>query len=115
MKSCAVRPAFAACSPICGMFPGTHGSPTANTKPSHAGAIATPTPQSRPRPRVCVERDADDGRRRGRVPRAIQVKPFYIFNTLARGVKEFQPLNPPVVTYYSCWPTVYLQRHLGNM
>jgi len=49
------------------------------------------------------------------VPRAIQVKPFYIFNTLGRRVEEFQPLNPPVVTYYSCGPTVYLPQHLGNM
>jgi cysteinyl-tRNA synthetase len=43
------------------------------------------------------------------------VKPFYIFNTLGRRVEEFQPLNPPVVTYYSCGPTVYLPQHLGNM
>ncbi len=50
-----------------------------------------------------------------RPPGAIQVKPFSIFNTLARRVEEFQPLNPPVVTYYSCGPTVYLPQHLGNM
>jgi cysteinyl-tRNA synthetase len=43
------------------------------------------------------------------------MKPFYIFNTLARRVEEFQPLNPPVVTFYSCGPTVYLPQHLGNM
>ena len=43
------------------------------------------------------------------------MKPFYIFNTLDRRVEEFQPLNPPVVTYYSCGPTVYLPQHLGNM
>ena len=43
------------------------------------------------------------------------VKPFYIFNTLGRRVEEFEPLNPPVVTYYSCGPTVYLPQHLGNM
>ena len=43
------------------------------------------------------------------------MKPFYIFNTLGRRVEEFQPLNPPVVTYYSCGPTVYLPQHLGNM
>jgi cysteinyl-tRNA synthetase len=41
--------------------------------------------------------------------------PFYIFNTLARRVEEFQPLSPPVVTFYSCGPTVYLPQHLGNM
>ena len=43
------------------------------------------------------------------------MKPFYIFNTLTRRVEEFQPLNPPVVTFYSCGPTVYLPQHLGNM
>ncbi len=43
------------------------------------------------------------------------MKPFHIFNTLERRVEEFQPLNPPVVTYYSCGPTVYLPQHLGNM
>jgi cysteinyl-tRNA synthetase len=43
------------------------------------------------------------------------VKPFHIFNTLERRVQEFQPLNPSVVTYYSCGPTVYLPQHLGNM
>jgi cysteinyl-tRNA synthetase len=43
------------------------------------------------------------------------VKPLYIFNTLGRRVEEFEPLNPPVVTYYSCGPTVYLPQHLGNM
>ena len=43
------------------------------------------------------------------------MKPFYIFNTLSRRVEEFQPLNSPKVTYYSCGPTVYLPQHLGNM
>src|ERR1700745_4149461 len=43
------------------------------------------------------------------------VKPFYIFNSLSRAVEEFQPLNPPEVTLYSCGPTVYLPQHLGNM
>ncbi len=50
------------------------------------------------------------------------MKPFYIFNSLARRVEEFEPLAPPVqpperrlVTYYSCGPTVYLPQHLGNM
>jgi cysteinyl-tRNA synthetase len=46
---------------------------------------------------------------------AIHVKPFYIFNTLSRRVEEFQPLEAPAVTYYSCGPTVYLPQHLGNM
>ena len=43
------------------------------------------------------------------------MKPFYIYNTLSRSVEEIQPLNPPVLTYYSCGPTVYLPQHLGNM
>jgi cysteinyl-tRNA synthetase len=43
------------------------------------------------------------------------VKPFHIFNTLDRTVEEFQALDPPNVTLYSCGPTVYLPQHLGNM
>ncbi|MGH7931538.1 MAG: cysteine--tRNA ligase [Candidatus Binataceae bacterium] len=43
------------------------------------------------------------------------MKPFYIFNSLSRGAEQFQPANPPAVTYYSCGPTVYLPQHLGNM
>jgi cysteinyl-tRNA synthetase len=43
------------------------------------------------------------------------VKPFCIFNTLDRRDEEFKPLNPPLVTFYSCGPTVYLPQHLGNM
>jgi cysteinyl-tRNA synthetase len=43
------------------------------------------------------------------------LKPFYLYNSLSRRVEEFHPLNPPVVTYYSCGPTVYLPQHLGNM
>ncbi len=43
------------------------------------------------------------------------MKPFHIFNTLSRSVEEFQPLNPPNVSLYSCGPTVYLPPHLGNM
>ncbi len=43
------------------------------------------------------------------------MKPFSIFNTLTRKVERFAPLKPPVVTLYSCGPTVYLPQHLGNM
>jgi len=43
------------------------------------------------------------------------VKQFLIFNTLSRKVEELQPLAPPVVTLYSCGPTVYLPQHLGNL
>ncbi len=38
-----------------------------------------------------------------------------IFNSLTRTVEKFEPLNPPLVTYYSCGPTVYSRQHLGNM
>ena len=43
------------------------------------------------------------------------MKPFSIYNSLTRRVEEFTPLKPPLVTYYSCGPTVYLPQHLGNM
>jgi cysteinyl-tRNA synthetase len=43
------------------------------------------------------------------------VKPLHIFNTLSRTVEEFSPAKPPIVTFYSCGPTVYLPQHLGNM
>lgn len=37
-----------------------------------------------------------------------------IFNSLTRQKEEFQPLNPPKVTFYSCGPTVYGEFHIGN-
>ncbi|HUA32332.1 MAG TPA: cysteine--tRNA ligase [Candidatus Binataceae bacterium] len=43
------------------------------------------------------------------------MKPLHIFNTLSRAVEEFQPLDAPNVSLYSCGPTVYLPQHLGNM
>ena len=43
------------------------------------------------------------------------MKPLHIFNTLSRTVEEFSPAKPPIVTFYSCGPTVYLPQHLGNM
>jgi cysteinyl-tRNA synthetase len=43
------------------------------------------------------------------------VKPLHIFNTLSRTIQEFSPAKPPIVTFYSCGPTVYLPQHLGNM
>jgi cysteinyl-tRNA synthetase len=65
--------------------------------------------------RVGLERGAGGPRRRSHAAGTVDVKPFYIFNTLGRRVEEFEPLSPPVVTYYSCGPTVYLPQHLGNM
>jgi len=43
------------------------------------------------------------------------VKPFSVYNSLTRQIEEVTPLNPPVATFYSCGPTVYLPQHLGNM
>lgn len=38
-----------------------------------------------------------------------------IYNTLSRRVEKLVPLNPPVVTIYSCGPTVYDYQHIGHM
>ena len=38
-----------------------------------------------------------------------------LYNTLTRQLETFQPLNPPVVTFYSCGPTVYDFTHIGHM
>ncbi|MBI4089158.1 MAG: cysteine--tRNA ligase [Candidatus Levybacteria bacterium] len=37
-----------------------------------------------------------------------------LYNTLTRKIEEFKPLNPPVVTMYTCGPTVYRHIHIGN-
>ncbi|HET8709204.1 MAG TPA: cysteine--tRNA ligase, partial [Candidatus Saccharimonadales bacterium] len=37
-----------------------------------------------------------------------------LYNTLTRTVEEIVPLNPPVVTVYTCGPTVYDYPHIGN-
>jgi cysteinyl-tRNA synthetase len=37
-----------------------------------------------------------------------------IYNTLTRNVDEIKPLNPPVVTVYTCGPTVYDYAHIGH-
>jgi len=42
-------------------------------------------------------------------------KPVYLYDTLTRSKREFQPLNAPRVTIYSCGPTVYKDIHIGNM
>ncbi len=38
-----------------------------------------------------------------------------LYNTLSRTIEEFNPLNPPNVTIYSCGPTVYDYTHIGHM
>lgn len=38
-----------------------------------------------------------------------------LYNTLSRKIEEFEPLNPPEVTFYSCGPTVYDYTHIGHI
>jgi cysteinyl-tRNA synthetase len=37
-----------------------------------------------------------------------------IFNTASRQIEEIKPLNPPLVTIYTCGPTVYDHAHIGH-
>lgn len=41
--------------------------------------------------------------------------PVYLYDTLTRSKRLFQPLHPPRVTIYSCGPTVYKDIHIGNL
>ncbi|MBN1554750.1 MAG: cysteine--tRNA ligase [Phycisphaerae bacterium] len=38
-----------------------------------------------------------------------------LYNTMTRSVDEFHPLHPPVVSLYTCGPTVYNYAHIGNL
>lgn len=38
-----------------------------------------------------------------------------LYNTLTRKIEEFKPQNPPLVTMYTCGPTVYDFQHIGHM
>jgi cysteinyl-tRNA synthetase len=38
-----------------------------------------------------------------------------VYNTLTRELEVFTPQHPPVVTFYSCGPTVYDYQHIGNL
>ena len=38
-----------------------------------------------------------------------------IYNSLSRKVEEFLPLSPPVVSLYTCGPTVYDYTHIGHL
>jgi len=40
--------------------------------------------------------------------------PFRLFNTLSRSVEVVQTLEPGVLRFYSCGPTVYSYAHIGN-
>lgn len=37
-----------------------------------------------------------------------------LYNTLTKKVEEVTPQNPPIVTVYTCGPTVYDYPHIGN-
>lgn len=37
-----------------------------------------------------------------------------LYNTLTKHIEELKPLNPPVVSVYTCGPTVYDYPHIGN-
>ncbi|HVV67231.1 MAG TPA: cysteine--tRNA ligase [Candidatus Saccharimonadales bacterium] len=37
-----------------------------------------------------------------------------LYNTLTRQIEEIQPQQPPVVTVYTCGPTVYDYAHIGH-
>lgn len=39
---------------------------------------------------------------------------MHLFNTLSRKTEEFVPVNPELVTFYTCGPTVYDRKHIGN-
>lgn len=42
-------------------------------------------------------------------------RPVYLYDTLTREKRLFQPLHAPRVTIYSCGPTVYKDTHIGNL
>ena len=37
-----------------------------------------------------------------------------IYNTLTRGLEQFEPLQPGKLRMYTCGPTVYDYAHIGN-
>jgi len=49
-------------------------------------------------------------------PTLAAVSTLHLYNTLARGVEPFAPIDPAGrrVTFYSCGPTVYDYAHIGN-
>ncbi len=40
---------------------------------------------------------------------------MHLYNTQTRKIEKFNPLNPPLVTYYTCGPTVYDYTHIGHI
>ena len=43
------------------------------------------------------------------------MKTLKFYNTLTRKKEDLAPIAPPVVTTYSCGPTVYNYAHIGNL
>jgi cysteinyl-tRNA synthetase len=39
---------------------------------------------------------------------------FKLFNSLGKKIESFQPVNPNVVTLFTCGPSVYQRAHIGN-
>ena len=37
-----------------------------------------------------------------------------LYNSIYKKIVDFKPLNPDIVTMYSCGPTVYKEAHIGN-
>lgn len=40
---------------------------------------------------------------------------LHIYNTLTRQKELFVPIDPKLITVYSCGPTVYSDPHVGNL
>jgi len=38
-----------------------------------------------------------------------------LYNTMSRKIEDFKAINPPLVTFYSCGPTVYDYTHIGHL
>ncbi len=38
-----------------------------------------------------------------------------LYNSLTRKIEEFKPINPDLVGFYACGPTVYDYPHIGNL
>jgi cysteinyl-tRNA synthetase len=38
-----------------------------------------------------------------------------LYNSLGRSLEDFKPIHPPLVTLYTCGPTIYNFAHIGNL
>jgi len=38
-----------------------------------------------------------------------------LYNTESKKIEDFEPLNAPLVTLYTCGPTVYYHTHIGHI